>query len=579
MNWCHPIRPTADELATLRVAGLEPREGVPGLFLCRDEDGRPIEPSDPIKLVGRTQELADAMRDELARRLKENGTKGLPTRGRLSDERLELIDGDLMGAWLQGADLKGAQLQKVSLLGAHLQKANLYEAQLQKVELYRAQLQDATLIGAQLQRSNLDETQLERANVYGAQLQHASFVRANLTGAVLTKANLAGANFTSADLTKAILNEALESFDNYCPPPPPAALDVASVSELSKTVATAAAVIAYNTLAQADDDDGGGGDNDDNDSSGPNEGDSDLAARLAPLLEGAEEDAAQVAGALDACARAPPTRAIDVVPTLKTANDVSSQLKTATKYTVPGDGFKGLFDMLRLTWQRSRVELSTDENELVYLSEELKNLKEKESTVSNWRDAAEGWISVLELRGQLRVQCGQAVLQCMATDRKVLEALGAAKAMMHIEGDTPPAALVAIIAQGPGAHIRKHGYRYARRIDKELVLIRRVKELQMRAVTGVGTLLAAASIAVGNYLATVMYDGVTKGFGSQSWLTWVLPLVVIIGLLVLCCFVGLATYLCCKNRARTAPEEENDAEAADTPEAAKAAGAERAAAA
>ena len=219
-------------------------------------------------------------------------------------------------------------------------------------------------------------------------------------------------------------------------------------------------------------------------------------------------------------------------------------LKTATKYEVRVDGFEGSFDMLKMAWKRSRVELNTDENQLVYLSEELKKLKDKESTAANWRDAAEGWISVLELRGQLRVECGQSVLECMATDEKVLEALGAAKALMHIEGDTPPAALVAIIAQGPGAHIRKHGYRYTRRLDKELVLIRRVKELQMRTIAGVGTLLVATSVTVGNYLARVMYDGVTTGFGSQPWLTWVVPLFVVVGLLVFCCF-GLAAYFFC----------------------------------
>ena len=70
----------------------------------------------------------------------------------------------------------------------------------------------------------------------------------------------------------------------------------------------------------------------------------------------------------------------------------------------------------------------------------------------------------------------------------------------------------------------------------------------MRAITGVGTLLVAASIAVGNYLARVMYDGVTKGFGSQSWLTWVLPFAVVAGLLVLCCCFGLSVYLCRKKK-------------------------------
>ena len=121
----------------------------------------------------------------------------------------------------------------------------------------------------------------------------------------------------------------------------------------------------------------------------------------------------------------------------------------------------------------------------------------------------------------------------MCSDTKVLEGLGAAKALMTIEGDSPPAALVTIIAQGPGAHIRKHGYRYTKRLNKELVLIRRVKELQGRAVAGIGTLLVATSVAIGNYFSRVMYDGVTEGFDSQPWLMWALPLLVLLGLLII----------------------------------------------
>ena len=221
-------------------------------------------------------------------------------------------------------------------------------------------------------------------------------------------------------------------------------------------------------------------------------------------------------------------------------------LTTTTKYEVSVGGFEGSIDMLKMAFRRSRVELNTDENELQYLQEELAKLKEKESTAVNWRDTAEGWISVLELRGQLKVECGQAVLECMCSDNKVLEALGAAKALMNIEGDNPPAALVTIIAQGPGAHIRKHGYRYTKRLNKELVLIRRVKELQMRAVAGIGTLLVATSVGVSNYFARVMYEGVTQGFGSQSWLMWALPFMVLGGLLALA-LLSLGLWRCWKS--------------------------------
>ena len=236
--------------------------------------------------------------------------------------------------------------------------------------------------------------------------------------------------------------------------------------------------------------------------------------------------------------------------------------------------------MLKMAWQRSgalsRVELNTDEYQLVHLSEELKKLKDKDSTAANWRDSVEGWISVLELRGELRVECGQSVLECMAADERVLGALGVAMTLIDIAGE-PPAALIAMIAQGPGVHIRKHGYRYKWRIDEELELIRRIKELKKLTFTGICIPLALGTwFAVLSYFSGAMYSGASKGFGSQPTMVWVLPLAFVGGIFVLSCFVGLAVYLCRKKkrsalRARTAPKEVNDAETAETAEAAEAA--------
>ena len=84
------------------------------------------------------------------------------------------------------------------------------------------------------------------------------------------------------------------------------------------------------------------------------------------------------------------------------------------------------------------------------------------------------------------------------------------------------------------------------------------------------------------WLGPLTTDGQPCGehLSSQSWLTWVLPLVVLAGSLVLCCCFGLAAYLCRKKkrsalRARTAPKEEVDADEAATAEAAEDAGAVR----
>ena len=79
------------------------------------------------------------------------------------------------------------------------------------------------------------------------------------------------------------------------------------------------------------------------------------------------------------------------------------------------------------------------------------------------------------------------------------------------------------------------------------MIIRRVKELQARAIASLGTLLVAAAVSVGNYFGNAMYDGVTLGFSSQNWLTWVLPVAVVVGLLVLGLLV-LSIVWCCKKR-------------------------------
>ena len=96
-----------------------------------------------------------------------------------------------------------------------------------------------------------------------------------------------------------------------------------------------------------------------------------------------------------------------------------AMLKASTKYEVRVGGIVGSIKMVNMAVWRSRVELNTDENELQYLHDKLNKLEDKESTAANWRDTAEGWISVLQLRGQLKVECGQAVLECMCSDNEV----------------------------------------------------------------------------------------------------------------------------------------------------------------
>ena len=140
---------------------------------------------------------------------------------------------------------------------------------------------------------------------------------------------------------------------------------------------------------------------------------------------------------------------------------LSAVLKTATKYNVRVGTFEGSFDMLRMAWSRSRVDLTKDELELEHLATKLAALEAQETTVHNWRDTADTWISVLRLRGQLQVQAAQAVLDCLCGDDAVLQALSAAELLVDTQGE-PPSALVIAISKGPGAHIRNHGQHGAR---------------------------------------------------------------------------------------------------------------------
>ena len=203
------LTPTADELGMLEQVGLQPRDNVPGLFLCRADHAEPIVSGDPIMVPLKDlmevlreddslMKLANRMRDQLATLLREEGTGIMPRTYHNLEKRA-----DLMGAWLQGADLSKAKLQGGSLIGAQLQKANLSGAQLQGANLSGAQLQGANLGGAQLERASLYEAQLEDANLSKANLQEA-----NLIGAQLKKANLSVAHLQRAGLGEAQLEEA-----------------------------------------------------------------------------------------------------------------------------------------------------------------------------------------------------------------------------------------------------------------------------------------------------------------------------------------------------------------------------------
>ena len=212
---------------------------------------------------------------------------------------------------------------------------------------------------------------------------------------------------------------------------------------------------------------------------------------------------------------------------------LKATLAAATEYEVSVGGFSGSFGMVRLAWTCSRARLTKHENELQYLKEELKKLKEVTTSDQTWRNVSESWQATLALLKRVEVERGCAVLQCIASDEKLLKALGMAETLYKIKGDVPTD-LVMELNDGAGAHIRSHAYKYDKLISQELVRIQRVKDMQWKVVTLTGSGLVATMIGAANLLSRLYYDVLRSG---NSRLAVILPAgaVALVLVMVLCC--------------------------------------------
>eukprot|EP00964_Phaeocystis_antarctica_P125306 scaffold88935_cov58-Phaeocystis_antarctica.AAC.3 len=215
---------------------------------------------------------------------------------------------------------------------------------------------------------------------------------------------------------------------------------------------------------------------------------------------------------------------------------LKTTLKAATQYEVSVGGISGSVDMVRLAWTCSRAKLTKHENELEYLKEKLKKLEDMTTTEQTWRDVTETWQATLAMLKSVEVERGVAVLQCIASDKKLLKALGMAKALYDAQGEVPVEVVVRL-NDGAGAHIRTHAYKYDKLISLELLRIQRVKDIQWRAVTLSGSAVVATMIGTANLLSRLYYDVLESG---DTRLAVLLPVgaVAVVGLLLLCCFAG-----------------------------------------
>ena len=151
----------------------------------------------------------------------------------------------------------------------------------------------------------------------------------------------------------------------------------------------------------------------------------------------------------------------------------------------------------------------------------------------SWRDLSESWQAILALNKSVDVERGRAVLQCIASDEKLLKALGMTETLYKIKGDAPTD-LVVQLNDSVGTHIGSHAYKYDKLISLELVRIQRVKDMQWKVLTLTGSAFVAAMIGAANLLSRLYYDVLRSG---DSRLAMLLPAGAgaLVLVMVLCC--------------------------------------------
>ena len=102
------------------------------------------------------------------------------------------------------------------------------------------------------------------------------------------------------------------------------------------------------------------------------------------------------------------------------------------------------------------------------------------------------------------------MLDCIFADKEIRNALGAAQQLKEIaSARDPPAGLLKLLKQGPGAHLKAHYYEYVKAIKTEIAHVQRIQDLQQRVVALLGTAIISISVGIANFLSTIIYNYIT----------------------------------------------------------------------
>jgi len=201
---------------------------------------------------------------------------------------------------------------------------------------------------------------------------------------------------------------------------------------------------------------------------------------------------------------------------------VKGMLQSATDYTMRKSGFGAYYDMVRAAIQFSRPQLAREEQDLMYVIEQIKKLQELATTPETFRDVVDTWISLLDLMSQISSQRALSVLQCLSSDKKLLSALGAGRALRDTLGEKPPAAIVSRINKDAGQKIRTNAYKYLRSLEQELAIVRRTRDHQARGIALIGSAMLSVFITIGSVVGRIYNDAI-KDPGDGMMLGSFLP--------------------------------------------------------
>ena len=152
----------------------------------------------------------------------------------------------------------------------------------------------------------------------------------------------------------------------------------------------------------------------------------------------------------------------------------------------------------------NQVDLEAHVGELQSLAKSLGKVDEP-FVATSWVDTSETWLALYELLRVFKSDVCCMVLRCIFSDPDVRRALGAARQFSGIEGE-PPSSLLKHLKSGLSKHIKKRFYVYNREIESEMANIRRIQELQARAIALLGTGIVSAMIGTANFVSNIMYD-------------------------------------------------------------------------